>query len=97
MTVAFVYIILLLAIFLFVTEALPMDMVAVLMLLTLALAGIVTPAEAFVGFGDPVIITLISFFVISAALFNTGVIEAIGYRLHRIAGESELRLLVVIM
>jgi di/tricarboxylate transporter len=66
-TVAFVYIILLLAIFLFVTEALPMDMVAVLMLLTLALAGIVTPAEAFVGFSDPVIITLTSFFVISAA------------------------------
>jgi di/tricarboxylate transporter len=96
-TVAFVYIILLLAIFLFVTEALPMDMVAVLMLLTLALAGIVTPAEAFVGFSDPVIITLTSFFVISAALFNTGVIEAIGHRLHRIAGESELRLLAVIM
>ncbi len=97
MTVAFVYIILSLVIILFVTEALPMDMVAVLMLLTLALAGIVTPTEAFLGFSDPVIITLTSFFIISAALFNTGVIEAIGQRLNRIAGENELRLLIIVM
>jgi len=96
-TIAFLYIILLLAIILFVTEALPMDMVSILMLLTLALAGIVTPAEAFLGFSDPVIVTLTSFFVISAALFNTGVVEAIGQRLHRIAGESDSRLLIITM
>src|SRR5262245_249039 len=96
-TIAFLYIILLLAIILFVTEALPMDMVSILMLLTLALAGIVTPAEAFLGFSDPVIVTLTSFFVISAALFNTGVVEAIGQRLHRIAGESDSKLLIVTM
>src|SRR5215813_9235539 len=74
-----------------------MDMVAILMLLALALAGIVTPAEAFLGFSDPVIITLTSFFVISAALFNTGVVEAIAHRLHRITGESYLKLLGVMM
>ncbi|MGH9755156.1 MAG: SLC13 family permease, partial [Blastocatellia bacterium] len=76
---------------------LPMDMVAILMLLALALGGIITPAEAFLGFGDPVIITLTSFFVISAALFNTGVVEAIGHRLHRMAGDGETRLLVITM
>jgi len=81
--IAFVFIILLIAIVLYVTEALPMDLVAILALLSLALAGVITPAEAFLGFGDPVIITLTSFFVISAALFNTGVVEAIGHRLHR--------------
>ncbi|MGH9939668.1 MAG: SLC13 family permease, partial [Blastocatellia bacterium] len=97
MAIAFIFIILLLAIILFVTEALPMDIVAIMMLLALALAGIITPAEAFLGFGDPVIITLTSFFIISAALFNTGVVEAVGHRLHRIAGESDLRLLVVTM
>src|SRR5262249_42560161 len=74
-----------------------MDMVAILMLLALALAGIVTPAEAFLGFSDPVIIPLTSFFVISAALFNTGVVEAIAHRLHRITGESYLKLLGVMM
>src|SRR5499426_511721 len=96
-TIAFVFIILLIAIILFVTEALPMDMVAILMLLSLAVGRVITPAEAFLGFGDPVIITLTSFFVISAALFNTGVIEAIGHRLHRLAGDGESRLLIVMM
>jgi len=96
-TIAFVFIILLIAIILYVTEALPMDMVAILALLSLALAGVITPAEAFLGFGDPVIITLTSFFVISAALFNTGVVEAIGHRLHRLAGDGETKLLVIMM
>jgi di/tricarboxylate transporter len=44
-----------------------------------------------------VIITLTSFFVISAALFNTGVVEAIGHRLHRLAGDGETKLLVIMM
>jgi di/tricarboxylate transporter len=95
--IAFVFIILLLAIILYLTEALPMDTVAVLMLIALTLAGIVTPTEAFLGFSDPVIITLASFFVISAALFNTGVVEAIGGRLQRIAGDGDTRLLLVTM
>jgi di/tricarboxylate transporter len=96
-TIAFVFIILLIAIILFVTEALPVDMVAVMMLLALTLGRVITPAEAFHGFGDPVIITLTSFFVISAALFNTGVVEAIGHRLHRLAGDGETKLLVIMM
>lgn len=97
MAIAFIFIILLIAIILFVTEALPMDMVAILMLLSLALGRVITPAEAFLGFGDPVVITLTSFFVISAALFNTGVVEAIGHRLHRLAGDGESKLLVIMM
>jgi di/tricarboxylate transporter len=95
--IAFVFIVLLLAIVLYVTEALPMDMVALLALLSLALGRVITPAEAFLGFGDPVIITLTSFFVISAALFNTGVVEDIGHRLHRLAGDGETKLLVIMM
>ncbi|HEX5080923.1 MAG TPA: SLC13 family permease [Blastocatellia bacterium] len=97
MAIAFVFIILAIAIILFVTEALPMDMVAILMLLAMTVGRVITPAEAFIGFGDPVIITLTSFFIISAALFNTGVVEAIGHRLHRMAGDGEVRLLVIMM
>jgi di/tricarboxylate transporter len=95
--IAFVFIVLLIAIILFVTEVLPMDTVAILMLLAMTLGRVITPTEAFLGFGDPVIITLTSFFIISAALFNTGVVEAIGHRIHRLAGEGEVRLLVVTM
>ncbi len=97
MAITFVFIILLFAIILFLTEALPIDLVAVLTLLSLTLAGIVTPVEALSGFSEPAVITIISFFVISAALFNTGVIEAVGHRLSQVAGESAVRLLVVTM
>ncbi len=97
MAITFVFIILLLAIILFLTEALPIDLVAILMLLSLALARIVTPAEALSGFSEPAVITITSFFIISAALFNTGVIEAIGRKLHQVAGESSVRMLAVTM
>lgn len=97
MEITFVFIILLLAIALFVTEALPIDLVAILMLLSLALSRIITPAEALSGFSDPAVITIIGFFVISAALFNTGVVEAIGRRLYHISGDGQARLLVITM
>lgn len=97
MAITFVFIILLLAIILFLTEALPIDLVAILMLLSLALTRIVTPAEALSGFSEPAVITITSFFIISAALFNTGVIEAIGRKLHQVAGESSVRMLAVTM
>ncbi|MGE0130801.1 MAG: SLC13 family permease [Blastocatellales bacterium] len=97
MAITFVLIILLLAIILFLTEALPIDLVAILMLLSLALASIVTPAEALSGFSEPAVITITSFFIISAALFNTGVVEVIGRKLHQVGGESNIRLLAVTM
>ncbi|MGH9833838.1 MAG: SLC13 family permease [Blastocatellia bacterium] len=97
MAITFVFIILLLAIALFVTEALPIDLVAILMLLSLALSRIITPPEALSGFSDPAVVTITSFFVISAALFNTGVVEAIGRRLYHVSGDGQARLLVVTM
>ena len=97
MAVTIVLIILLLAVALFITEALPIDLVAVLMLLALALTRIITPAEALSGFSDPSVITITSFFIISAALFNTGVIEAIGRRLYNVSGANETKLLVITM
>ncbi len=97
MAVTIVLIILLLAVALFITEALPIDLVAVLMLLALALTRIITPTEALSGFSDPSVITITSFFIISAALFNTGVIEAIGRRLYHLSGANETRLLVITM
>lgn len=97
MAITIVFVILLLALFLFVTEWLPIDLVAILMLLGLALSGILTPVEAFAGFSDPAVITITAFFILSASLFNTGVIESIGRRLHEVSGESKTTALLVIM
>ncbi len=97
MQIAIVFAVLIIAVILFVTEALAIDLVAVLMLLGLTLTGVLDVKEGLSGFSDPAVITIAGFFVISAALFNTGVVEAIGRRLHNIGGSSKTLFLLVLM
>jgi di/tricarboxylate transporter len=82
---------------LFVTEALAIDLIAILMLLGLTLTGIVDVKEGLSGFSDPAVVTIAGFFVISAALFNTGVVEAIGRRLYGVSGSNKTIFLIVLM
>lgn len=82
---------------LFATERLRMDVVAILVILTLVLSGILTTEEALAGFSDPVVIMIAGLFVVGGALYQTGVAQAIGNLLARIGGESESRLIVIIM
>ena len=95
--VIIVFIILATAVFLYVTEILAIDLVAILVLLALAFTRILSPTEALSGFSDQAVITIAGFFVMSAALFNTGIVEAIGHRLSRIGGTSKTRFLLVMM
>jgi di/tricarboxylate transporter len=92
-----VFAILIIAVILFVTEALAIDLIAILMLLALTLTGVVDVKEGLSGFSDPAVVTIAGFFVISAALFNTGVVEAIGRRLHKLSGSNKTIFLVVLM
>jgi len=85
------------AVALFVSERLPTDVVSLLVMLILVLTGLLTPAEAFTSFGNPVVITIGSIFVVSAALFQTGVATRLGRGIVRLAGESEPRLIAALM
>jgi di/tricarboxylate transporter len=95
--IALVYGILVGAIVLFVSERLRLDVVALLALLALTLSGILTPPQALAGFADPVVIMIAALFVVGDGLFQTGVAEAMGKLPGKLAGESETRLLLVIM
>src|SRR6201999_3951419 len=53
--------------------------------------------EGLSGFSDPSVLTIAGFFVISAALFNTGVVEAIGRHMHRVSGSNLTLFLLVLM
>jgi di/tricarboxylate transporter len=86
-----------LAVVLFVTEWLRVDVVALLVLAALALIGLVTPAEAISGFSSPAVITVWAVFILSGALSRTGVASLIGRQVLRLAGTGELRLMAVIM
>jgi di/tricarboxylate transporter len=85
------------AIALFVSQRPPADVVSLLAMLSLVLTGLLTPAEAFASFANPVVIAIGSIFVLSAALFQTGVATKLGRGFVRLAGESEPRLIAALM
>jgi len=82
---------------LFILEWLPIDVVALLLLIALVLTGILEPAEAFSSFGQEVVVILASVFVLSGALVRTGALAWLASSLSRLAGQSENRLLIWVM
>lgn len=82
---------------LFVSDRLRMDLVALLVVVVLALSGIVTPAEAVSGFGNPTVIMIAALFVVGEGLFRTGIAAAAGNWLLRVGGRSETRLLLFLL
>lgn len=85
------------AVLLLFSERLRVDLVAMLVLGGLALSGLVTPVEAFSGFSSPAVVTVWAVFVLSAGLSRTGIANVVGRQLMRVAGQGEVRLLIVIM
>jgi di/tricarboxylate transporter len=82
---------------LFVSDRIRMDLVALMVVVALALSGIITPAEAVAGFGEPVVIMIAALFVVGEALFRTGIAAAAGNWLLRMGGSSETRLLLFLL
>lgn len=74
-----------------------MDVVALAALPVLVVSGVLSVPEALAGFGDPSVILIAAFFVIGEALVQTGVAFRVGDWLVRRAGNSETRLLVLLM
>ncbi|UCC64507.1 MAG: SLC13 family permease [Anaerolineae bacterium] len=89
--------ILIAAIALFLSERLSADVVSLLAMLALVVTGLLTPAEAFASFANPVVVAIGSIFVLSAALFQTGVATSLGRGIVRLAGDSEPRLIAALM
>lgn len=67
------------------------DLVALLTLVALALSGVVSPAQAFAGFGSTAVITILAIFIISEAMHQTGLTLMLGQRLLRFSGGGEKR------
>ena len=92
-----IFIVLVVALVLFVTEKLPADLVALLVVATLGISGILTPEETFSGFSRSAVVTIIAIFIIADALQRTGVTERVGTALIRYGGNSEKTLLAAVM
>jgi di/tricarboxylate transporter len=91
------FIILAAALVLFLTDRLPADLVALLVVVALGVTGVLTPAEAFSGFSRSAVITIIAIFVLTEGLQRTGVTDQVGNVLLKVGGQSETRLVITVM
>jgi di/tricarboxylate transporter len=80
---------------LFIWNRLRIDVVALMVMLSLVLLGLVTPQEGISGFANEATVTVAAMFILSAGLLRTGAIDLLGMWVARLAGESEFRLLLV--
>ncbi len=95
--IAITLILLLVAVVLFATEKIPVDVVGILLVIALVLTNVLTVQEGLSGFGDNVIIIIGGLFVLTGGLVKTGIVDLIGRRLYRIAGDNEFVLTALIM
>ena len=94
------------ALYLFWTQGLRTDITALLVMLTLALpwprpdgkwSAILSPQEAYAGFGSVAVIMVAAMFVFGAAMVRTGAAEMIGGRLFRACAHDEFLFQAAVM
>ena len=85
------------AVVLFVTEKLPVDVVAMLVLASLLVLGLVTPVEALSGFSSEATITVAAMFVLSAGLAHTGALASLGRLFGRVKNGFLFMLLLMLI
>ena len=71
----FVLVLCLAAIILFVGEWISVDLVALMVMGSLLIAGIISPEEGISGFSNVATVTVAAMFILSAGLFKTGSIN----------------------
>lgn len=95
--IALLLLILLVALVMFALEWFSADVVALAVMLSLVLLGMVTPAQAFAGFGSDPVLMIFGLLVLTAALIRTGAVDLAGRLVLRHAGDSPRRLLAMVM
>ncbi|MYL06397.1 MAG: SLC13 family permease [Gemmatimonadales bacterium] len=85
------------AVVLFVTEWVRYDGVALMVLLSLAISGVIPMARAIEGFANPAVVTIAAVLVLSGGLYKTGVANVVGAQVLRLAGDSQVRVTALLM
>ncbi len=82
---------------LFASGRVRLDVVALLTLLALMMTGVLSPRDALAGFGDPVVVLVAALLIVGEMLTRTGLAHQLALWLMRTAGDSERRMLVLLM
>ena len=83
------------AIILFVHNKIRMDVVALLVMLSFYLSGILSIQEILVGFSDPNIILIALLFIVGESLVRTGIAYRVSDGILKVAGNSEAKVLIL--
>lgn len=92
-----VYVVLVVAVALFVWNRFPVEIVGVGASLALVATGVISVEQSFAGFGDTTVIFIAALFIVSEGIDSTGVTTAAGQWMIARAGNSQPRLLVLMM
>jgi len=95
--IVFVFGVLILAVILFVTEKLSVDLVALIVMALLMLSGVITPGEGISGFSNTATVTVAAMFVLSAGLFKTGAVNSLSVVVNKVFERSFLLAMLVLM
>ena len=82
---------------LFVSEKVRMDVIALIVMCTLVVTGLVAPEDAVAGFANGAVIAVWAMFILSDGLTRTGIANVIGRTVLRYSGTSQGSMTVVIM
>lgn len=96
MDIGIVSAILVIALYLFVSERVPVDVTAIAIVVALLATRILTAREAVAGLAHPAVVTVGAMFLISRALVRTGAVEFIGRRILALA-RGDFRLVMVVI
>jgi len=82
---------------LFVTEAVPLAITAMSGAIALGMLGVIPVKTVFSGLSNSTVVLFAGMFVIGASMFHTGLAQTIGERVVKIAGTSEMGLMIATM
>ncbi|MBA3900421.1 MAG: SLC13 family permease, partial [Bacteroidetes bacterium] len=87
----------LIALVLFITEAVRVDVTAIIVMVLLMLSGVITPEEGISGFSNPATITVMALLILSAGLQSTGAVKLLGNQLLKFSGKKEWQIILMLM
>ncbi len=85
------------AVALFSWDRIPSDVVAIGVLLAVIASGLLSPEDAFAGFGSGTVLMILGFFIMTAALSHTGIVDTVGQWILTHVGNRPFVLLAVVM
>lgn len=95
--IALLIVILVISLILFSFEWVAADVVALGLLITLILTGLLPLDQAFLGFGSDTVMLILGLLILTAALVRTGVVGLVGRSILRRTGIAPNRMLIITM